>query len=99
MILHPVDFICFAATKQASFLMLQEVKDEVRERKITLEISDEVKDLILEKGYDNKYGARPLRRAIQRYIEDEIAEQYLQKKFGEGSHIKIKVEEEKVVLE
>lgn len=80
-------------------LMLQEVKDEVKEKKITLEISDEVKDFILEKGYDKKYGARPLRRAIQRYIEDEIAEQYLQKKFRDGDNIKVRVEEGKIKLE
>lgn len=97
------DTIVFKAlTKEELYkiidLMLKEVKDEVRERKITLEISDEVKEYILEKGYDKKYGARPLRRAIQRYIEDEIAEQYLQKKFGEGDNIKVTVENGKIFL-
>ena len=42
-------------------------------------MSDEVKEFLLEKGYDDKYGARPLRRVIQRYIEDEISELYLRK--------------------
>lgn len=80
-------------------LMLKEVKDEVKEKNITLEISDEVKDFILEEGYDKKYGARPLRRVIQRYIEDEIAEQYLQKKFKDGDNIKVLIEEGKIRLE
>jgi ATP-dependent Clp protease ATP-binding subunit ClpA len=80
-------------------LMLKEVMDEVSEKKITLDISKEAKDYILEVGYDEKYGARPLRRAIQKYIEDEIAEQYLQKKFAEGSHIKVKLKEGKISLE
>lgn len=70
-------------------LMLKEVKDEVKEKNITMEITDSVKDFILEKGYDSKYGARPLRRTIQNYIEDEIAEEFLQKKFREGAHVKI----------
>ncbi len=79
-------------------LMLREVVDEVKEKNIFLDISDEVKEYILKVGYDEKYGARPLRRAIQKYIEDEIAEQYLQKKFKDGSHIKALLEDDKVVL-
>lgn len=80
-------------------LMLKEVINEVSEKKITLDISKEAKDYILEVGYDEKYGARPLRRAIQKYIEDEIAEQYLQKKFADGSHIKVELKEGKLSLE
>lgn len=79
-------------------LMLKEVVEEVKEKGMTLEISDEVKAFILEKGYDEKYGARPLRRTIQKYIEDEIAENYLQNKFHEGAHIKVELEDEKIVL-
>ncbi|MBI6872577.1 ATP-dependent Clp protease ATP-binding subunit [Clostridium aciditolerans] len=79
-------------------LMLKEVIDEVKEKNIFLDISDEVKDYILKVGYDERYGARPLRRSIQKYIEDEIAEQYLQKKFREGSHIKVDLEDDKIVL-
>ena len=80
-------------------LMLKEVMDEVNEKKITLDIAKEVKDYLLEVGYDEKYGARPLRRAIQRHIEDEVAEQYLQKKFRDGSNIKVQLKEGKVSLE
>ncbi|MTK12012.1 MAG: ATP-dependent Clp protease ATP-binding subunit [Clostridiaceae bacterium] len=79
-------------------LMLKEVIDEVKEKNIFLDISDEVKDYILKVGYDERYGARPLRRSIQKYIEDEIAEQYLQKKFKDGSHIKVLLEDDKIVL-
>ena len=79
-------------------LMIMEVIDEVREKKITLDITDEVKDFVLEKGYDEKYGARPLRRTIQKYIEDEIAEHYLQNEFSEGSNISIELKEGKIVI-
>lgn len=60
-------------------LMIKEVQIELGEKGITLYVSDEVKEFLLEKGYDDKYGARPLRRVIQRYVEDEISELYLRK--------------------
>ncbi|SES96716.1 ATP-dependent Clp protease ATP-binding subunit ClpA [Natronincola peptidivorans] len=80
-------------------IMLQEVQEEVREKGMDLEVSQEVKEFILEKGYDEKYGARPLRRTIQKYIEDEIAEDYLQNKFTEGDTIKLQLEGDKIILQ
>lgn len=80
-------------------LMLKEVSDELMDRKMTMELSQDVKDFILKKGYDEKYGARPLRRTIQKYIEDEITEQYLLMHIKEGSHIKIRLENDRIVVE
>lgn len=80
-------------------LMLKEVSDEIKEKKMSMEVSDEVKDFILEKGYDEKYGARPLRRTIQKYIEDEIAEEYLHKRIKDGTRIKIGIKEGSVAVE
>jgi ATP-dependent Clp protease ATP-binding subunit ClpA len=80
-------------------LMLKEVKEEVREKDINLQVSEEVKNFILEKGYDEKYGARPLRRAIQRYIEDEITEQYLQNKLSGKVNVEVKLREGRIALE
>ena len=79
-------------------LMIMEVVEEVREKKISLHVSKEVADFILEKGYDEKYGARPLRRTIQKYIEDEIAEHYLQNEFSEGSKISVELKDNKIVI-
>lgn len=79
-------------------LMLREVKEELSENNIKISVLPEVKDFILKVGYDEKYGARPLRRAIQKYIEDEIAEQYFLGKVKEGSNIEIAIENEKIVL-
>ncbi len=79
-------------------LMLKEVMDTAWEKKITIKVTDEVKDFILEKGYDERYGARPLRRTIQKYIEDEIAEEYLSGKIKEGSDITVTLENEKVII-
>ena len=77
-------------------LMLLEVRREALEQNIDLSVTEEVKDLILEKGYDQKYGARPLRRTVQRLIEDEIAELFLKGIVSEGSKIEIYVEEGKL---
>lgn len=80
-------------------LMLKEVTDEVRERNITIEFTEALKNFILEKGYDPKYGARPLRRTIQRYIEDEITDAFLTKKVKEGDRTVIDYVDGKVMLE
>ncbi|MTI47437.1 ATP-dependent Clp protease ATP-binding subunit [Sporosalibacterium faouarense] len=80
-------------------LMLKEIIIEAKEKNITIDVDDKVKEFILEKGYDEKYGARPLRRTIQKYIEDEIAEQYIQNKVVDGAYVKVVMKDDKVTLE
>jgi ATP-dependent Clp protease ATP-binding subunit ClpA len=75
-------------------LMLKEVVQEGKEKKISLSITDKMKDFILEKGYNTKYGARPLRRAIQKYVEDEVSEAYLRGTLKEGSSATVTVNDE-----
>ena len=58
-------------------LELVKVTERLKDKKIKLIISDEVKDFLIEKGYDNKLGARPLRRAVEKYLEDSLAEEIL----------------------
>ena len=58
-------------------------------------ISDEAKDYISEKGYDEKYGARPLNRAIQKYIEDPLAEEIINANLENGDTIVINFDKEK----
>jgi ATP-dependent Clp protease ATP-binding subunit ClpC len=58
-------------------LELAKVTDRLKEKKLKLDISDEVKDFLIEKGYDSKLGARPLRRAVEKYLEDSLAEEVL----------------------
>lgn len=79
-------------------LQLKEVTSEVKEKKMSLEIDDEVKALLVKEGFDEKYGARPLRRTIQRMIEDEIAELYIRKLIQEGNLLKAVIEENKVKI-
>ncbi len=58
-------------------LELSKVADRLRDRKLKLEVSDEAKTFLIENGYDEKLGARPLRRAVEKYIEDNLAEALL----------------------
>jgi len=84
--------------KQIIDLMLKEIIKDVEDKGMTIEVTDSAKEFILEKGYDPKYGARPLRRTIQRYIEDQLSEHYLIGAFKEGSHIIVDREDDKLVI-
>jgi ATP-dependent Clp protease ATP-binding subunit ClpC len=63
--------------KEIIDLMISRVRAQVAEHELQLELSDQAKDLLVEKGWDPSMGARPLRRAIQRYIEDPLADEVL----------------------
>jgi ATP-dependent Clp protease ATP-binding subunit ClpA len=71
-------------------LMLQRVQVQLDEKRITLMMSDDAKEFIIDKGYDPQFGARPLRRAIQRYVEDLLAEEMLRGGLTEGSTVRVK---------
>ena len=73
-------------------LMLKDTINALAQKNMTLDISNEAKEYILEKGTDLKYGARPLRRAIQRYLEDEIAERILRSEYVNGQTIYVSLE-------
>jgi ATP-dependent Clp protease ATP-binding subunit ClpC len=70
-------------------LLLQRVRGELTEQQIKIEVTDEAKDLLMEKGYDPAYGARPMRRAIQNLIEDPLAEALLEGRFKSGDLVLI----------
>ncbi|RKY87407.1 ATP-dependent Clp protease ATP-binding subunit [candidate division KSB1 bacterium] len=72
-------------------LVMKEVVDKVADRKISIELTQGAKEFIAEKGFDPVFGARPLKRAIQKYIEDPIAEEILKSKFSNGSKIKVRL--------
>ena len=73
-------------------LMLKDTRKALNDKNMTLSISDDAKNFVLEKGTNLKFGARPLRRAIQRYVEDEIAEKVLKGEIHEGQNIVINFE-------
>ena len=68
---------------------LGELRDRMLEMGYKIKISSKLKNHLVEAGYDEKYGARPLNRAIQRYVEDPIAERMLDGDLKEGDTIKI----------
>ena len=73
-------------------LMLKDTKRALSDKNISLDVSVEAKDYLLEKGTNLKFGARPLRRAIQRYVEDEISEMILRGEVHDGQNITINLE-------
>ena len=79
-------------------LMLNDTKKALADKNITLDITLNAKNALLEKGTDLKYGARPLRRAIQRYIEDELSEKILRKELLDGQNVEIDVENNNFVF-
>jgi len=80
-------------------LMLEDTKKALKEKDITMDISPKAKDFILEKGTDIKFGARPLRRAIQRYIEDELSEMILRNTLQDGQNVKVDFKNDKLKFE
>ena len=79
-------------------IMLKQVKDRLHQNNIDIEIDDSVKNLIFEKGFDKSYGARPLRRAIQTYVEDEISDAILDGKVNESKKSIIEIDENQRVV-
>jgi ATP-dependent Clp protease ATP-binding subunit ClpC len=74
--------------------MLRDLRRRLEERQVRLELTDAAKDWLLEHGYDEVYGARPLRRLIQREVENELARRALARAFGPGDRVKVDVEGE-----
>ncbi len=68
------------------------------ERKITLEFTQEAKELLIDKGYDEKYGARPLRRAVEHYLEDPLAEALLRGDVKDGEPCIVDREGDKLIF-
>jgi ATP-dependent Clp protease ATP-binding subunit ClpC len=73
--------------KEIIDLMINRVRVQVAEHELQLELTDEAKELLVDKGWDPSMGARPLRRAIQRYIEDPLADFVLGRQLEPGSTI------------
>jgi ATP-dependent Clp protease ATP-binding subunit ClpC len=84
--------------RQIVDLMLSQVAASLKEKNITLEVTDEAKDFIGNKGYDPVFGARPLRRTIQNLVEDQLSEALLRGEFLPGDTVVVDCVEEKIVM-
>ncbi len=83
--------------RQIADLMLSELKKRLdEEHSISLTLDKKANDLLVERGYDSDYGARPMRRAIERMIENRISELILEGTFGDGSKIRVSVDGEEM---
>ncbi|HOX53925.1 MAG TPA: ATP-dependent Clp protease ATP-binding subunit [Candidatus Omnitrophota bacterium] len=76
-----------------------EVAERLKEQKITINLTQEAKDLLMEKGFDPVFGARPLKRTIQRFIEDPLSEEIISGRFKEGAQITIKKKNDTLIFE
>ena len=84
--------------KQIVDLMLEETLEKLEKRNINVKVEDKIKDLIVDKGTDFVYGARPLRRAMQNILEDKIAEEILEGNLQEGDHAEMVLENNKIKI-
>ncbi|MEE8442766.1 MAG: AAA family ATPase, partial [Dehalococcoidia bacterium] len=79
-------------------LMLRDVAKQLLEKAVSMEVTQEAKELLAEKGFDPNFGARPLRREIQTRVEDLLSEDLLAGKFGPGDTVHIDVEDGEIVV-
>ncbi|MBI5399526.1 ATP-dependent Clp protease ATP-binding subunit [Candidatus Saganbacteria bacterium] len=79
-------------------IMVVELNKRLAEKDLTLNLNKKVKTFLVDKGYDPKMGARPLRRAIQEYVEDPLSEEVLKGKFGFNSKISLSIEKDLVIF-
>ena len=78
--------------------MLKDTQKALNDKNIKLTVSSSAKHYILEKGTNIKFGARPLRRAIQRYVEDEISEKILKGEIKDGQNISLDFKNNELVF-
>lgn len=79
-------------------IMLREIQGELKEREMSLVVTDRAKEFLVDKGFDREYGARPLRRAIQRYVENPLSEEVLKGRFKEGTTVYADVRDGEIVF-
>ena len=79
-------------------IMLEDTRKQLREKNMNFEITNAAREYLIEEGYDEKYGARPLRRTIQRKIEDPLANEILKGIFKDGSNILVDFKDGKIIF-
>jgi len=98
------DIIVFAhltktEIRQIVDIMLTDLTKRLNNQDLFIEVPDDVKDFLAQEGYSQAYGARPLRRVIQKKIEDPISEEILTGMYGDGDTIKLSLDDKKIAFE
>jgi ATP-dependent Clp protease ATP-binding subunit ClpC len=75
--------------RQIVELLVKELQERLSDRKLSIELTDKAKDWLVKEGYDSVYGARPLRRAIERYVENPLSSKLLGGEFKEGDTVRV----------
>jgi len=97
------DIIVFHALAKSDLehivdLEVKKVVDRLKAKDITVVLEPDAKEFLIAKGYDPQYGARPMRRAVERYLEDPVAEEILRGSFHAGQEIHVVKEGDKLVF-
>jgi ATP-dependent Clp protease ATP-binding subunit ClpC len=87
-----------AEIRQIAELMLRDVARRLEENEVKVEFTDRVKELLVREGFDEKFGARPLRRTIQRRVEDKLSEELLRGAFGQGDRLVLDAEGDEITV-
>jgi ATP-dependent Clp protease ATP-binding subunit ClpC len=94
-VFHPLDE---EHIKSIVGIMINNLADRLKQNNITIEVTDEAKMLLAKKGFDQTYGARPLRRSIQSLVEDRLAEEMLEGRISAGDKVRIDTKDDDLVL-
>jgi ATP-dependent Clp protease ATP-binding subunit ClpC len=86
-VFHPLNL---AHMRQIVELMLARLQEQLKDRQMSIQVDEEAKEFLIQQGFDPNYGARPLRRAIQRHVEDALAEEVLRGRFADGAAVRIR---------
>ncbi len=97
------DVIVFNSLEKPEIVKILDIQIEIMLKRIkelgySIKLSDEAKEFLADKGFDSNFGARPLQRAIQKYLEDPLAEEILKGEIPEGSEVKVELDKENGVL-
>src|SRR5881296_2929686 len=98
------DVIVFRALNKPDLIQIldlevKKVMERLKGRNIQIQLDDKAKDFLVEKGYDPVYGARPMRRSVERYLEDPLAEEILKGRLHDNDPIQVTVEGDKLVFQ
>ena len=97
------DVIVFNSLEKPEIVKILDIQIDIMLKRIkelgyNIKLSDEAKEFLADKGFDSNFGARPLQRAIQKYLEDPLAEEILKGDMPEGSEVKVELDKENGVL-
>jgi ATP-dependent Clp protease ATP-binding subunit ClpC len=79
-------------------LEIVKVMERLKSKKLQLVLDEKAKDFLVQKGYDPTYGARPMRRSVERFLEDPLAEEILKGNLHEGDPVQVTVENDKLLF-